>query len=140
MFSESYQRLSCSSQFLTNYSPKNYLNRLLLTRNMLAQSIIDKGLVTPATCHIHFATKPFQNISINADGEFWFSPLPQGQPPAFAFTKVMVSFHSKKSSNTRTSINSCNLDNLLSFVRNAFAPQKKGWRRLAMHQAGRHYI
>jgi len=32
-------------------------------------------------------------------------------------------FHySTKSSNTRISINSCNLDNLLSFVKNAFAP------------------
>ncbi len=30
--------------------------------------------------------------------------------------------HSTKSSNTRISINSCNLDNLLSFVKNAFAP------------------
>ena len=31
-------------------------------------------------------------------------------------------FSSTKSSITSTSINSCNLDNLLSFVRNAFAP------------------
>src|SRR3989304_759519 len=33
--------------------------------------------------------------------------------------------HSRKSSSTSTSINSCNLDNLLSFVRNAFAPKER---------------
>ena len=58
MASELYQRLSGCSQFFAHHSSKNYFDWLLLTSNVLTQSIIDQSLVIPTTCRIYFTTKP----------------------------------------------------------------------------------
>jgi hypothetical protein len=65
----------------------------LVLLDIVAEDVVDEGLVVAAACEVHLLAKPVEDVVVEADGDAGFVGGEGADWAAFALAEVVVGFH-----------------------------------------------